>query len=72
MTRDSTHPMTWVPHDIKERFGALARAQGMSESALLKRLVLSRIVVRVNYDMPSRWNETMCHPESLRVRRTVQ
>ena len=33
--------MTWVPRDIKERFGAWARAQGMSESALLKRLVLT-------------------------------
>ena len=41
MASDSKHLMTWVPRDVKERFGAWARAQGMSESALLKRLVLT-------------------------------
>jgi hypothetical protein len=33
--------MTWVSRDVKERFAAWADAQGMSESALLKRLVLT-------------------------------
>ena len=35
--------MTWVPRDIKERFAAYARAEGVSESALLKRLVLASL-----------------------------
>ena len=37
--KDSTHLMTWVPRDTKERFGHLAHEQGFSESAFLKRLV---------------------------------
>jgi hypothetical protein len=41
MTSGSTHLLTWVPRDIKGRFGACARAQGISESALLKRLVIA-------------------------------
>ena len=41
MTSDSTHVMTWVSRDVKKRFAAWARAQGMTESALLKRLVLT-------------------------------
>jgi hypothetical protein len=36
---DGTHLMTWVTRDTKARFAALARQQGMSESALLKRFV---------------------------------
>ena len=35
----STHLMTWVTRDTKARFTALARAQGITESALLKRFV---------------------------------
>jgi hypothetical protein len=35
--------MTWVPREIKERFGACARALGISESALLKRLVIASL-----------------------------
>jgi hypothetical protein len=35
----NTHLQTWVSRETKERFTAVARAQGISESALLKRLV---------------------------------
>jgi hypothetical protein len=35
----STHLSTWVSADLKERFTAAAARQGLSESALLKRLV---------------------------------
>jgi hypothetical protein len=36
---DSTHLMTWVTRQTKETFGIVARRQGLSESALLKRLI---------------------------------
>jgi hypothetical protein len=36
---DSTHLMTWVTRRTKEAFGVVARRQGLSESALLKRLI---------------------------------
>jgi hypothetical protein len=35
---DNVHMLTWVSRETKERFSALAAAQGVSESALLKRL----------------------------------
>jgi len=34
-----THLRTWVSDDTKQRFGAMAREHGLSESALLKRSV---------------------------------
>ena len=37
--RDGTHLTTWVTRETKERFAAVARHQGLSDSALLKRLV---------------------------------
>ncbi len=36
---DGTHLTTWVTRDTKERFTAVARHQGLSDSTLLKRLV---------------------------------
>lgn len=36
---DCTQLKTWVTRDTKERFAAVARHQGLSDSALLKRLV---------------------------------
>jgi Bacterial mobilisation protein (MobC) len=36
---DGTQLKTWVARDTKERFAAVARHQGLSDSALLKRLV---------------------------------
>jgi len=36
---DGTQLKTWVTRETKERFAAVARHQGLSESALLKRLV---------------------------------
>ena len=39
MENRSTHLSTWVSADLKERFAAAAARQGLSESALLKRLV---------------------------------
>jgi hypothetical protein len=35
----STHLSTWISADLKDRFAAAAARQGLSESALLKRLV---------------------------------
>jgi hypothetical protein len=39
MENRSTHLSTWVSADLKDRFAAAAAHQGLSESALLKRLV---------------------------------
>src|ERR1700722_15972604 len=36
---DSTHLMTWVTRQTKATFGIVARRQGLSESALLKRMI---------------------------------
>jgi len=36
---DCTQLKTWVTKETKERFAAVARHQGLSDSALLKRLV---------------------------------
>jgi hypothetical protein len=36
---DGTHLTTWVTRETKESFAAVARHQGLSDSALLKRLV---------------------------------
>ena len=36
---DGTQLKTWVARNTKERFAAVARHQGLSDSALLKRLV---------------------------------
>jgi hypothetical protein len=41
---DSTHLTTWISRDSKEQFAALARAQGLSESAFLMRLVEGALV----------------------------
>lgn len=41
---DSTHLVTWVTRDTKARFAHLAHAQGITESALLKRLVDAALV----------------------------
>jgi hypothetical protein len=41
---DGTHLMTWVTRDTKARFTALARTQGITESALLKRFVDAALV----------------------------
>jgi hypothetical protein len=39
VTARSTHLSTWIPHELKSRFAALAASRGMSDSALLKQLV---------------------------------
>ena len=39
MENRSTHLSTWVNADLKERFAATAAREGLSKSALLKRLV---------------------------------
>ena len=39
MMSDGTHLTTWVTRETKDRFAAVARHQGLSDSALLKRLV---------------------------------
>jgi hypothetical protein len=39
MKSDGTHLTTWVTKETKDRFASVARHQGLSDSALLKRLV---------------------------------
>jgi hypothetical protein len=39
MKTDGVHLATWVSRETKQRFGAVASHQGISESALLKRFV---------------------------------
>jgi hypothetical protein len=39
MSNGSTHLSSWVSKGTKQRFGGLAEALGLSESALLKRSV---------------------------------
>jgi len=41
----NTHLTTWISRESKEQFAALARAQGLSESACLKRLVERALVI---------------------------
>ena len=36
---DGTHLATWVNRETRERFAAVARYQGLSDSALLKRMI---------------------------------
>ena len=36
---EGTHLATWVSRETKERFAAVARYQGLSDSALLKRMI---------------------------------
>jgi hypothetical protein len=40
----NTHLQTWVSREFKERFAQVAKAQGLSESALLRRL-LDKVVL---------------------------
>ena len=39
MISEGTHLTTWVSSETKQRFAAIARHEGYSDSALLKRLV---------------------------------
>jgi antitoxin component of RelBE/YafQ-DinJ toxin-antitoxin module len=43
LTTSNAHLQTWVSREFKERFARVAKAQGLSESALLRRL-LEKIV----------------------------
>src|SRR3954451_20054996 len=40
----NTHLQTWVSREFKEHFGRVAKAQGLSESALLRRLLENMVV----------------------------
>lgn len=40
---DRVHLTTWVDRQLKEQFSAIAHAQGLSESALLRRLVAASV-----------------------------
>ena len=44
ITTNKTHIQTWVSREFKEHFARVAKAQGLSESALLRRL-LENVVV---------------------------
>src|SRR5690242_5011712 len=64
MTNGSTHLSTWVTADTKQRFGALAREFGLSESALLKRSVM---LMLQSTTMPEPPQAETRIPKSLRV-----
>lgn len=49
MENRSTHLSTRVPADLRQRFAAAAAQQGVSESALLRRLVVCSIAVTDPY-----------------------
>jgi len=52
-----THLSTWVNHETKRRFAAIANHEGVSESALLKRMValmLESITTRTTLSPPDR------------------
>jgi hypothetical protein len=63
---DGTQLKTWVSKETKERFAAVARYQGLSGSALLKRLVdlMLRSTDPVSYD-----DSAMREPEASRSTR---
>lgn len=44
LTTSNTHLQTWVSREFKEYFGRVAKAQGLSESALLRRLLENLVV----------------------------
>jgi hypothetical protein len=50
----STHLSTWISADLKDRFAAAAARQGLSESALLKRLVEQLLAVAGEESMAER------------------
>jgi hypothetical protein len=52
MMSDGAHLTTWITRETKQRFAAVARYQGLSDSALLKRLVdlMLRSTDPVSYD----------------------
>ena len=53
LMNDSKHLATWVTRETKERFAAAARLQGMSDSALLQRLVTLMLQTANAGDIPS-------------------
>jgi len=63
---DGTQLKTWVTREMKQRFSAVSRYQGLSESALLKRLVdlMLRSTDPASYDA-----STSAEPEAIRSNR---
>jgi hypothetical protein len=47
---DNVHLSTWISRESKERFAAVAQAQGLSESALLRRLVETTLLAASTRD----------------------
>lgn len=50
--KDRTHLMTWIPLETKQRFAAFARQQGVSESALLRKVVDACLPTQSPLDAP--------------------
>jgi len=63
---DGTQLKTWVTRETKERFAAVARFQGLSDSALLKRLV--DLMLRATDPAPYNAS-TSAEPEAIRSTR---
>jgi len=66
---DSTHLMTWVTRETKAGFATLAHNQGITVSALLKRLVDASLVPTTGFKSPS---PDFVEPISATVRLSVR
>ena len=66
VTNGSTHLSTWVTAETKQRFSALAREFGLSESALLKRSI-TLMLQSTTVPEPALDVETKKVPRDLRV-----
>jgi len=67
MENRSTHLSTWVSFDLKERFAAAAAREGLSESALLKRLV-EQLLARVGEELTAERPATVARDARVTVR----
>jgi hypothetical protein len=70
MTSGNAHLTTWVTREVKQRFAAVARHHGLSDSALLKRLVdlMLRSADPTSYDASIRAQSEATRSTRLTVR----
>lgn len=62
---DSTHISTWVSADTRQQFAAVARRNGLSESALLRRLIEQMLLT-------AEATESECIPDRRRASRSAR
>jgi hypothetical protein len=68
MENRSTHLSTWISADLKQRFAAAAARQGISESALLKRLVEQTLAIAGDTLTPSQRTVSIARDARVTVR----